>query len=182
MGTVTTLPRGTAFTRRDLYSMPDDGRRYEIIDGTLVVTPSPSRRHQWVSSSLIRLLQAAAPPELKVLHAPIDVALDDANVLQPDLLVVRVDEFKHPDKPLRSVMVIEILSPSTRRVDLTLKRSRYEAAGCPSYWVVDPDEPSVTAWELRDDGYVEAGHADGDQLLEVTFPFPMNVVPARLLD
>jgi Uma2 family endonuclease len=182
MGTVTTLPRGMAFTRQDLDSMPDDGRRYEIIDGTLLVTPAPSLRHQWVSSSLIRLLQAAAPPELKILHAPTDVILDDLNALQPDLLVVRADEIEHPDKPLRPLLVVEILSPSTRRVDLTLKRSRYETAACPSYWVVDPDEPSVTTWELVDGLYAEAGHATGEETLEVMSPFPLSLIPARLLD
>jgi Uma2 family endonuclease len=94
---------------------------------------------------------------------------------------VRVDEFKHPDKPLRPVMVIEILSPSTRRVDLTLKRSRYEAAGCPSYWAVDPDEPSVTAWELVDGLYAEAGHATGEDSLPLAAPFDVTITPARLL-
>lgn len=180
MGTVTTLPTGRAFTRGDLEAMPDDGRRHELIDGTLVVTPAPSLRHQIVSSRLIELLLAAAPPDVQVLHAPTDVVLDDATVLQPDLLVVRVDDLEDESAPLRPVLVVEILSPSTRQVDLTLKRSRYEAAGCPSYWVVDPDEPSLIAWELDDSGYVERGHAMGHESLTVFAPFEVTVAPAAL--
>jgi len=75
-----------------------------------------------------------------------------------------------------------VLSPSTRRVDLTLKRSRYEDAGCPSYWVVDPDGPSITTWVLQGDRYVDSGHVSGDQSLDVTTPYPLILVPARLLD
>lgn len=182
METVTTLPRGMAFRRQDLASMPDDGRRYEVIEGTLLVTPAPSLRHQWVSSSLINLLQLAAPAALRVLHAPTDVVLDDANALQPDLLVVRADNIKHPDNPLRPLLVVEILSPSTRLVDLTLKRSRYQTAGCPSYWVVDPDEPSLTAWDLVESVYVERGHVAGEDSLSLAAPFDVTITPARLLD
>jgi len=63
-----------------------------------------------------------------------------------------------------------------------LKWSRYEAAGCPSYWVIDPDEPSVTAWELQDEAYVVAAQASGDQRVALTRPFPVTVVPRHLLD
>lgn len=181
MGTVSTLFRGGAFTRGDLDLMPDDGRRHEIIDGSLVVTPAPSLRHQWVSSSLFSLLDRAAPPGFKVLSAPLDIAFDDSNVLQPDLVVVRVDDVRS-DGPIRPLLVVEILSPSTRRIDLTLKRSRYEAAGCPSYWVVDPDAPSVTAWELATGAYEVRGQADGEMSLSLTAPFDVTISPARLVE
>ena len=182
MGTVTTLPRGKAFTRRDLESMPDDGRRYEVIDGALVVTPAPSLRHQWVLSSLLTLLTRAASREFKVLCAPLDVALDDVTVLQPDLVVVRTDDIRQARGQIRPLLVVEILSPSTRRIDLTLKHSRYESAGYPSYWVVDPDEPSMTAWEMVDGKYAERGHAADDDSLRVSLPFEVTITPARLLD
>ncbi len=76
---------------------------------------------------------------------------------------------------------MEVLSPSTRRFDLVLKRSRYEAAGCPSYWVIDPEAPSIVAWELVDGHYVEAGRAEGDAELALRRPFPVVVNPARLV-
>ncbi len=182
MGVVTTLPRGRGFIRADLDAMPDDGRRYELVDGSLIVTPAPSIRHQIVVMRLVVLLDAACPSDLRVLPAPLDVALTGDSVLQPDVLVARRTDLTEKDLPVAPVLVIEVLSPSTRRVDLTLKRSRYEDAGCPSYWVVDPDGPSITTWVLQGDRYVDSGHVSGDQSLDVTTPYPLILVPARLLD
>lgn len=182
MGGVTTLPRGRAYTRADLDTMPDDGHRYEIVDGTLVVTPAPSPRHQVVVVNLVLALSPACADELRVLTAPLDVALATDTVLQPDVLVARRSDLTERDLPTAPVLAIEVLSPSTRRVDLTLKRSRYEAAGCPSYWVVDPDQPSVTVWELREESYVEVAHVAGDELLEVARPFPVVLTAAQLLE
>ena len=182
MGPVTTLPRGREFTRADLDAMPDDGHRYELIDGILVVTPAPSLRHQAIVVNLVVALKEACPDDLRVLIAPFDVALAVDTVVQPDLLVARRADLTEKDLPAAPVLAIEVLSPSTRRVDLTLKRSRYESAGCPSYWVVDPDGPSITTWELRDNEYVDPAHAAGDETLEVTAPYPLAFSPARLLD
>ena len=182
MGTVTVLPRGRALTRRDLEQMPDDGHRYELIDGTLIVTPAPSVRHQLVVGHLYLLLTATCPADLRVLVAPVDVALDDHTVLQPDLLVARKSDFTDRDLPTAPLLAIEILSPSTRRVDLTLKRSRLEAAGCPSYWVVDPDEPSATVWQLQDQAYVEVAHVAGQEQVDLRVPYPVTLRPAALVD
>jgi Uma2 family endonuclease len=182
MGTVTTLPRSRPLTRRDLERMPDDGHRYELIDGTLVVTPAPTPRHQIVAFRLATMLDSACPEALRVLMAPLDVALDDSSVLQPDLLVARRSDFTHRDLPTAPLLAVEILSPSTRRVDLTLKRDRYRAAGCPSYWVVDPDNPRLTAWELRDDLYVVTAELEADDEHTFAQPFPVTVTPSRLVD
>ncbi|HET6625951.1 MAG TPA: Uma2 family endonuclease [Nocardioidaceae bacterium] len=182
MGSVTTLPRGRELTRADLDAMPDDGHRYELIDGILVVTPAPSRRHQTIVVNLVVALKQGCPDDLQVLTAPFDVALSADTVMQPDLLVGRRADFTEKDLPAAPVVAIEVLSPSTRRVDLTLKRSRYEEAGCPSYWVVDPVGPSLTTWELRNGEYVETGHGSGEEQLAVTHPYPLRVTPARLLD
>jgi hypothetical protein len=65
-------------------------------------------------------------------------------------------------------------------VDLTLKRSRYDAAGCPAYWVLDPDEPSLTAWELRDGRYVEVASVAGDDTFEASRPFAVRVTPSEI--
>ncbi len=150
MVSVTVLPRSRPLTRADLDEMPDDGHRYELIDGTLVVTPAPAYGHQDVVGHLHLALTAACPPELKVILAPFDVALAEDTVMQPDLLVARRSDFTKRDLPAAPVLAIEVLSPSTRRLDVTLKRARFEAAGCGAYWVVDADEPSLTAWELRE--------------------------------
>jgi len=173
MGTVTTLPRGRPLTADDLDTMPDDGHRYELVDGTLVVTPSPSREHQLVSMRLSGHLDRHRPSELLVLTAPLDVRLADDTVLQPDVLVVVGEEFDDQAAPLRPLLAIEILSPSTRHVDLTLKRARYEAARCPTYWAVDPDAVELTAWELHEGAYVEAAHVSGEETFVAAQPFPV---------
>jgi len=182
MGTVIALPRGRPLTRRDLDRMPDDGHRYELVDGTLIVTPAPSPRHQAASAALFLLLAANCPAELRVLYAPLDVAIDELTVLQPDLLVARKSDFTARDLPMAPLLAVEILSPSTRRVDLHLKRARFEAAGCPSYWVVDPDEPSVTVWQLQGGEYVEVAHVVGTEQVDLDAPYPLTICPADLVD
>jgi Uma2 family endonuclease len=179
---MTTLPRGREFTAADLEAMPDDGNRYELIDGALIVTPSPVTRHQIVAANLYGVLRPACPEMLRVLFAPYDVKLSEVTVLQPDLLVAANSDFTEKNLPGSPLLAVEILSPSTRHIDLGLKRLRYEAAGCPSYWVVDPGVPSITAWELREGEYVVAGSAAGDEPVVLERPFPVEVVPARLLD
>jgi Uma2 family endonuclease len=180
--TVTLLPQSRPLTRADLETMPDDGHRYELIDGALLVTPAPSRRHQLVSAHLHVLLATSAGGGLRVLAAPTDVVLAEDTVVQPDLLVVDADNYADEERPLRPLLAVEILSPSTRRIDLALRRSRYESAAIPAYWVVDPDVPEIVAWEWQDGEYVEIGRAAGAETLSVSKPFTVDIVPARLLD
>lgn len=175
------LPFGRPLTRADLDKLPDDGHRYELIDGTLVVTPAPSPEHQGVLFNLVLLLAPGCPDDLRIRFAPLDVAIADDTVMQPDLLIAPQAAFTARDLPEAPLLVVEVLSPSTRRIDLMLKRSRYEAAGCRSYWVIDPQVPSITAWELLDGSYALAGEAAGDQLLELSLPYEVKIVPAELL-
>lgn len=181
MDVVTTLPRGLEFTRADLEGMPDDGRRYELIDGSLIVTPAPRIGHQRAVGDLYVLLRAHCPPDLEVILAPFDVALATDTIVQPDLLVARRSDFTDRDLPVAPLLALEVLSPSTRHIDLGLKRARYETAGTASYWVFDPGEPSLTVWELREGRYVEASRASGDQVCDVSQPYPMRLVPSELV-
>jgi len=181
MGTVITLPRGQPLTRDDLDAMPDDGHRYELVDGTLVVTPAPSFRHQVVAGELYLLLRRACPPDFYVLFAPFDVALAQDTVLQPDLLVARRADFTDRDLPVAPLLAVEVLSRSTRHVDHGLKRARYEAAGCPAYWVVDPDEPSLTVWGLAGREYQRQAHVTARERYTSTLPYEVSIVPAELL-
>jgi len=146
------------------------------------VTPAPSRRHQRASARLHLLLAASCPADLELLYAPFHVALDDITVLQPDLLVARKSDLTDRDLPMAPLLAVEILSPSTCRVDLTLKRSRFESAGCASYWVVDPDAPSVIVWQLKGKGYVEVARAAGPEQIDVDEPYPVTIQPTALLD
>lgn len=177
---VTMLP-GRPLTVDDLELMPDDGHRYELIDGTLIVSPSPALRHQVVHSQLMKLLLLACPLELRVLSAPMDVVLADDTSVQPDLLVVRHD-LPGPKVDEPPVLAVEILSPSSRLIDLNLKRARYERAGVPSYWVVDPDQLRLTAWELSGTAYDEVADVSGDAVWRAERPFEVAVQPGRLAD
>ena len=177
-----TLPHGLPLTRADLDAMPDDGHRYELIDGVLIVSPSPARRHQRAVLELAVLLRDACPDGMEVLVAPFDVALADDTVLIPDVLVARERDLTERDLPAAPVLAVEVLSPSTRRFDLMTKRSRYEAAGTNSYWVADPDVPSLTAWELDERGvYQQVAQVVGDETFDAIRPFAVSVVPASLV-
>ncbi len=182
MTAVTVLPFSRPLTRADLADLPDDGHRYELIDGTLIVSPGPQLPHQDMVGNLHLLLRASCPAHLKVVLAPYAVALADDTEVQPDLLVAPRAQFTRRELPGAPLLAVEVLSPSTRRVDLLLKRDRLQSAGVASYWLVDPDEPSVTVLELRDGVYVETGRAVGDEPLTVGVPYPLAIVPSALLD
>lgn len=181
MGAVTTLPRGRALTVADLDTMPDDGHRYELIDGTMLVTPAPSVGHQRASMRLSVLLDSRCPPDLEVFAAPLDVVLGPSTGVQPDLLVGRREDFTAKNLPTAPLLAVEILSPSTRLVDLNLKRAAYERAGVASYWVVDPEAPRLTAWEMRDGAYIEVADVAGNESWTAQAPYAVTVVPSGLL-
>lgn len=181
MEAVTTLPRGRALLASDLDAMPDDGHRYEVIDGTLIVTPAPSFHHQHVVAELLVLLHAACPDDMVVLTAPFDVVLAEDTGVQPDLLVAPRASYTARALPTAPTLAVEVLSPSTRLLDLNLKRARYERAGASAYWVVDPDELRLAAWELREGRFVEVADVTGHEEWHATVPFPVTVVPASLL-
>ena len=169
------------WTVDDLGQLPDDGLQYELLDGMLHVSPLPTRQHQAVRAALGRLLAAACPPELVALCTPMDWQPDPRTSLQPDVMVfpreyLAAEKFGDP-----LTLVIEVLAPSTRYRDLMLKRSKYARAGVGSYWVVDPNVPSVLAGDLVEGHYQVVGEAEGDQLLELALPFPMALAPSALL-
>lgn len=170
------------FTLKDLDAMPDDGNRYELVDGLLLVTPAPIVVHQRASRELFMLLHAAIPDDLELFFAPLDFRPTDQRSLQPDLLVVRTEDVgeKNITKPL--VLAVEILSPSTRLKDLRLKHSVYEESGIQSYWIVDPTEPSLRAFELNENNvYTEVAHVVGGEQWQATRPFPVTVKPSDLV-
>lgn len=181
MVAMTVMPRQSYdWTVDDLESLPDDGLQYELIDGVLLVSPAPIPVHQRALRELFLLLHAACPEQLEVFFAPLDWQPDNRTSLQPDLLVVAKDKIGRKRINENLALAVEVLSPSTRRKDMVLKRSKYEDVGVPSYWVVDPDAPSFVAYELVDGRYVEVAHARGDETAEVAAPFPVRVVPAEL--
>ena len=128
------------------------------------------------------LLRQTAPPDLKVFVAPLDWVVGPRTSFEPDVLVARRADVGPRNLPHPPVLVVEVPSPNTRRIDLVLKRDAYAAAGVPSYWIVDPNGPTVTFLRLEGVAYLEDGFAAGDDAFAVSSPFPVTVVPARLLD
>lgn len=168
-------------TRADLDAIPQNGLRHEVIDGQFVMTPAPGSDHQVISTSLVTMLRNHLQgPELRVLHAPYDVVLGP-HVVVPDIVVSPTTGFTAKDLPLPSLLVIGIISPSTRHLDHGCKRQVSTEAGLTYYWIVDSDDPSITTFELRDDTYTETAHAAGDQLMEVRHPIQLHLTPADLL-
>ncbi|MDQ4091630.1 MAG: Uma2 family endonuclease [Actinomycetota bacterium] len=176
------LPWGAPLTEDDLATMPEDGHRYELLDGTLLVTPSPNLNHQRCVAGLLVLLHGARRPGFEVLPAPFDVRLSRITVLEPDVLVARRADLTPARLEGPPVLAVEVLSPSTRRIDAGAKRLAYEAAGVPAYWLVDPDVPSLTVLELDAGRYVERATVTGDEAFHAAVPFRVTAVPARLLD
>ena len=138
------------WTRADLSRLPDDGNRYEVLDGELFVTPQAAFVHQYIASEIIAALRAyCRRHSLGIVVGPGAVVFEK-NELQPDVQVVPgafpaagQDEWKDLPLPL---LVVEILSDSTARRDLGKKRDAYLRIGIPTYWVVDASERRVLIW------------------------------------
>ncbi|QSB15109.1 Uma2 family endonuclease [Natronosporangium hydrolyticum] len=186
MSVVPVESAGRAFTRADLADMPDDGRRRELVDGVLIVSAAPGRLHQRAVGRLYRLLDDACSAEHEVLMAPFAVTLADDTELHPDVLVARVDELTDGGLPSAPALAVEVLSPSTKLIDLNVKRDRFRRAGTPAFWVVDPlarpAEARLIAWRLTADGsYRQVADVSGDEPFEAVAPFPVRVVPSELV-
>lgn len=138
-------------------ALPDDGQRYEIIDGELFVTPAPGEAHQDVVGALYRRLhQYVAGSEVGIaMISPADVRRGDRtrNRVQPDVFVVRLVEGKRPAYPYDLhdlLLAVEVASPSNPILDYQVKRDLYLREGVREYWVINPDERSVSRWRNRD--------------------------------
>jgi len=164
---------------------PLDTDRYELLDGEVLVTPSPSPAHQEVVSELVSLLRPLVRTHWSVLSGPLDVELrtrEGDTVLQPDLLIARRDRLTDKGHDGPPVLVVEVLSPTTWQRDLGVKMAAYAQAGVQHYWVVAPATPSVTVYELGEQGmYVERHHAEGAQRLELGAPVHVALTPESLV-
>lgn len=182
MVTMSMVLEDRVWTREERDGLPDYGFRYELLDGKLVVTPSPRVPHQAMVMGLVIALAHACPPELKVFTAPLDVTLAEDTVLEPDVLVVRRSQASGATLEGVPLLAVEVLSPSTALIDRNMKLPRFERAGCPSFWLLDPDVPSLTAWELATSGrYVEVAHVEGGESWSAAQPFAVTIVPSALL-
>ena len=148
----------TGLTYDDLAGFPqDDGLRRELIDGELFVSPSPVRRHQRAVARITAAFVTYVDEHGgEVLPAPADVYFSETTVVEPDVLYIsasRVDQLTDDRfTDIAPDLVVEVSSPSTRRLDLIHKRGLYEREGVAEYWFVDLDEDHVDVHRLDDDG------------------------------
>lgn len=177
------LPFGRPLTVDDLPDLPDDGHRYELLDGTLLVSPAPGFAHQ---STLLRLavqLVDSCPGHLQVMMAPFAVQFSPSTELQPDVLVAPLSAFTLKNLPVAPLLAVEIKAPSTATIDRTLKRAAYAALGVPNYWLVDPDpdEPALAVLRLEGAEYVGVHTVRGDDELLLDEPFAVRLRPSDLV-
>jgi Uma2 family endonuclease len=182
-----TKPAGS-WTYEDLFSLPDDGRRYEIIEGELCEMPSPTSAHGVTIRNLMFLLG----PVIEVLRgwlltAPLDVFFPGADPVQPDIVVLLPES--NASLVVRGIegppdLLIEVLSPSNRGHDLLTKRALYARAGVPEYWIVDPTNRTVEILTLDRDAFHTVQVAAGENAvispLLGGIAFPLVAVFARL--
>ena len=146
------------YTYQEYCYLPNDGRRYEIIEGDLCVTPAPSSMHQTVSRRLQYALmtQLEMPGIAYIFDAPFDIILAETSVVEPDLAIIRKsrrDSISKRGFEGSPDVVVEILSPSTRGNDVFLKKAAYARLGIQEYWIVDPDLGHIEVFRLKENGY-----------------------------
>ena len=179
----------SAFTYRDYEALPNDGRRYEIHDGELRVTLAPSLEHQIISARLFTHLikHLETRPGGLLLYAPLDVILadrpDETSIVQPDILYVAPDRMSLTSRRGLEggpTLAVEILSPSTRRIDRVTKTRLYARYGVPFLWLVDPAAHTVEAFVLEGQRYALALAATGAEPVDLP-PFTgLGLVPDAL--
>jgi Uma2 family endonuclease len=175
--TMPTLPEGReTWTYEDYAHLPDDGVRYEVLDGELVVAPSPMTRHQRVSMKLSLAVGGYVESQKlgECFCAPYDVVLDRRTIVQPDLIFVSNDRSSiitenniqgAPD------LVVEILSPSTAQRDRVRKLRLYTRFGIPHVWFLDPGIKTLEEFILEGESYrVVAVHAEDEEFRPLLFP------------
>ncbi len=168
-------PQGS-WTYEDYAALPDDGRRYEIVNGVLVMAPAPTPEHQDIVGEIYVALRAYVKLAGlgRVFMGPLDVQLSPENTFQPDLVVLlnahleRVAEKKISGAP---DLAIEIASPSTAAYDRLTKYEKYAQAGIAEYWIVKPTRRTVEVLVLEHGEYRSLGIFSGQQTL------PSRVVP-----
>jgi len=150
-------------------AMPDDGKRYEIFEGDMVMmSPGSSTSHQSVSGELAFILKQNCKTDYVIFDAPLDVILSQTTVLQPDILMIHRSRLHIITK--RAIegppdLVAEIVSPGSRKRDKVDKMSLYAKYGVPEYWIIDTDSKHLEQYRLQGDRYELYNLFEGDELV-----------------
>jgi Uma2 family endonuclease len=181
------LPAGP-LTVADLEAFPDDGHRYELLDGVLVVSPAPTPVHQRAVLRLAVILTDRTPAGHEVFVAPLAVHPEPGPPssqrieLQPDVLIGSDALLTDRDLSGAPLLAIEVLSPSTQLFDRNLKRAAYERMGAAHFWLVDPLVPELLAYALDDAGtYQLVARGVREEVVRLERPFPVELRPADLV-
>ncbi|HEV2121902.1 MAG TPA: Uma2 family endonuclease [Chloroflexota bacterium] len=164
------------FRADDIWDVPDDGKRYEVIEGELVITTAPDLDHQRPVGGLHGYIWTYVRRQRtgEVFVSPVGLILDEENGIQPDLVYVSNERRGIlTRRGIRGVpdLVVEVLSPSTEARDRGVKLRRYAAAGVQHYWIVDPATRTLDAHRLTDTGYELTGtYGPGSVFLPEIFP------------
>jgi Uma2 family endonuclease len=148
-------PGPNGYTTTDLHALPEDGRRYELIDGSLIVSPSATIDHNTIARWLAQILEDTSPPGRFVIGTDQSTTIDDHNEPRPDIIVAPAEHLQRTPFPITGAqLVVEVVSPTSVLRDTEIKRALYARAGVPSYWIVVPeqDEPTIALAELVLDG------------------------------
>lgn len=180
----TDLPDDRPLTVDDLDLLPDDGSRYELDDGLLVVSAAPVISHQLVVFRLVHILTEQAPPEFFVTGgAGIEISPFQYRI--PDLVAMRIDDFRITDKSIIKppALAVEVASPATILYDRNRKKDLYADFGIGAYWIVTPslDRPAITVFELRHGEYRLVTEVEGEHPVKLDQPFPCEFTPAALV-
>lgn len=165
-------------TYDDYLRLPDDGKRYEIFDGELYVTPAPSTRHQFTVANVLLLVGSFVRERGlgRLLTAPLDVLLGRHDLAQPDLVFVSAERMEIvTDAAIQGApdLVAEIISPSTGKRDEGIKLRLYEREGVREYWLLYPETETVKVFRRRENRLepaAELSAAAGDVLTSPFFP------------
>jgi Uma2 family endonuclease len=135
-------------------------RLIEFVDGTIEILPMPTEQHQTILALLYELFVAIVRPRSgKVLFAAFPMRLRSGKYREPDLLVLLDinDSRRRNEQWLGADVVVEIVSPDNPKRDIVTKRTEYAEAGIPEYWIVNPQDETITVLELQNDAYIEHG-------------------------
>lgn len=163
------------YTYQDYLLTPDD-KRYELLEGELIMVPAPTTVHQRISRKLeVALDEFVKKQDLgEVFDAPCDVFLDDENVVQPDILFIakeRSDIITEANIKGAPDLIVEIISPASAYNDLVRKKKLYARFGVAEYWLVDPGEKTVEVLRLEDQDYpVGESFSSENVLISLSFP------------
>jgi Uma2 family endonuclease len=178
---------GRPWTIDDLHKLPENGNRYEIADGSLLVSPAPSVSHGRVNERLRRILERQAPPGTSVLAVGLGIDIHRRRTYYvPDLLIVPESALEDGDadnlQPADVLLVAEVLSPSNAGKDLVQKRHDYAVAGIPRYWIVDPRDETIIVLALPDGAtvYEEEIVARTGEPWSTDTPYPLTIDPAAI--